>query len=253
MAEGEGAFCLKWDDFMMNLGSIFSNLRSNNNFTDVTLACMDGQVEAHKLVLAASSPFFASILVNPHPHPLIYLKDIKITNLASLLDFMYHGRAEVARDNMQAFLATARDLQVKGLVEKQKHEDNKTSRSKYENNLVEIKEEVGEESCNDSFQEDWNVNKLYDTKDDSIEEPAIKKWTDFEKFCTKAGRKGNKVIYTCSLCGATKNDKGPAMEHVESAHFKGTFSYPCKICGSVIKTKGAFRQHSKLKHKKPGA
>ena len=118
---------------------------------------------------------------------------------------------------------------------------------------MEIKEEVGEESCNDSFQEDWNVNKLYDTKDDSIEEPAIKKWTDFEKFCTNAGRKGNKVIYTCSLCGATKNDKGPAMEHVESAHFKGTFSYPCKICGSVIKTKGAFRQHSKLKHKKPGA
>ena len=121
----EGAFCLKWEDFIKNLGQTFSTLRCNNAFTDVTLVCMDGQVEAHKLVLAASSPFFSNILLkNPHPHPLIYLKDIEITNLTLLLDFMYHGEVEVASDNMEAFLATARDLQVKGLVEKPTPEEN---------------------------------------------------------------------------------------------------------------------------------
>ena len=54
-----------------------SNLRDleeDKEFTDVTLACRDGQhVEAHKVVLIATNPFFVKILRrNQHPHPLIY-------------------------------------------------------------------------------------------------------------------------------------------------------------------------------------
>ena len=170
----EGAFCLKWDDYRENLGSTFATLRCNNAFTDVTLACMDGQVEAHKLVLAASSPFFANILLmNPHLHPLIFLKDIKIDNLEPLLDFMYHGEVEVARDDMDAFLATARDLQVKGLVEKQSPEENKVSSSVHKSNLVEIKEEVIEERSHNSNQEDWNDIKPDDAKEILEENPTI--------------------------------------------------------------------------------
>ena len=38
-------------------------LRAENNFSDVTLVCEDGQkVEAHKVILAASSPFFQMLL-----------------------------------------------------------------------------------------------------------------------------------------------------------------------------------------------
>ena len=37
----------------------FGELREGKDFTDVTLACEDGQqVEAHKVVLTSSSPFF---------------------------------------------------------------------------------------------------------------------------------------------------------------------------------------------------
>ena len=43
---------LQWHDFQENA---FVNLREDNDFTDVTLACEDGQqVEAHKVILAAS-------------------------------------------------------------------------------------------------------------------------------------------------------------------------------------------------------
>ena len=49
-------FCLKWNDFQQNINTAFEALRKDVEFTDVTLACEDGnQVEAHKLVLAASS------------------------------------------------------------------------------------------------------------------------------------------------------------------------------------------------------
>ena len=55
--------CLKWNDFQGNLNIAFKNLREDNDFNDVTLACEDGsQVEAHKVVLAASSPVFQKLL-----------------------------------------------------------------------------------------------------------------------------------------------------------------------------------------------
>ena len=45
--------CFKWDDFDENVKSSFGSLREDNDFTDVTLACEDGQqFEAHKVILA---------------------------------------------------------------------------------------------------------------------------------------------------------------------------------------------------------
>ena len=60
---------LQWNDFQGILKSAFDNLREDNDFADVTLACEDGQqVEAHKVILAASSPFFQKLLErNKHP------------------------------------------------------------------------------------------------------------------------------------------------------------------------------------------
>ena len=55
--------CLQWNDFRANVHYAFKNLRHDKEFTDVTLACEDGQqMEAHKVILAASSPFFEKIL-----------------------------------------------------------------------------------------------------------------------------------------------------------------------------------------------
>ena len=63
--------CLKWNDFQENVNAAFGNLREDTEFSDVTLACEDGQqLEAHKVILAASSPFFQNLLKrNKHPHP----------------------------------------------------------------------------------------------------------------------------------------------------------------------------------------
>ena len=55
--------CLQWNDFKENVNNAFGRLRDDKDFTDVTLACEDGQqLEAHKVILAASSPFFEKIL-----------------------------------------------------------------------------------------------------------------------------------------------------------------------------------------------
>ena len=47
--------CLQWNDFKGNVNSAFGRLRDDKEFTDVTLACEDGQqMEAHKVILAVS-------------------------------------------------------------------------------------------------------------------------------------------------------------------------------------------------------
>ena len=35
--------CLQWNDFQGNIKSAFGNLREDNDFADVTLACEDAQ------------------------------------------------------------------------------------------------------------------------------------------------------------------------------------------------------------------
>merc|ERR1712204_71941 len=110
-------FCLKWNDFQENVNSTIRNLRQECEFSDVTLACEDGQqVEAHKFILAASSPFFQNLLRrNNHPHPLIYMRGMKSDDLVAIVDFIYSGEASVSEANLDDFLATADELDLKGM------------------------------------------------------------------------------------------------------------------------------------------
>ena len=89
--------CLQWNDFKENANSAFGKLRDDEEFSDVTLVCEDSQqMEAHKVILSSSSPFFEKILKkSKHPHPLIYLRGFQSKDFASILDFLYFGEANV--------------------------------------------------------------------------------------------------------------------------------------------------------------
>ena len=111
-------FCLRWNDFESNISVAFRELREDKDFFDVTLACDDEQIQAHKVILSACSPFFRTVLRrNPHAHPLLYLKGVKFGDLQSVLNFMYHGEVNVAQEELNSFLAIAEELRVKGLTQ----------------------------------------------------------------------------------------------------------------------------------------
>jgi len=111
-------FCLRWNDFESNISVAFRELREDKDFFDVTLACDDDQIQAHKVILSACSPFFKTVLKrNQHEHPMLYLKGVKYADLVAVLDFMYHGEVNVAQEELNSFLAIAEDLKVKGLTQ----------------------------------------------------------------------------------------------------------------------------------------
>jgi len=124
-------FCLRWNDFESNISLAFREIREEKDFFDCTLSCGSKQLQAHKLILSACSPFFRSILrQNPHQHPLLYLKGVDFTDMQAVLNFMYHGEVNVAQDELNSFLAVAEDLKVKGLTQSNNSSDGNPSSSK---------------------------------------------------------------------------------------------------------------------------
>ena len=111
-------FCLRWNEFESNISTAFRELRDDQDFFDVTLVCEEEQIQAHKVILSACSPFFRSVLRrNRHEHPLLYLRGIKYIDIVSILTFMYHGEVNVSQEELNSFLSVAEDLKVKGLTQ----------------------------------------------------------------------------------------------------------------------------------------
>lgn len=85
----------------------------NQNLTDVTLGAEQKSIKAHKVVLAACSPYFQSLFIdNPNPSPTVLMRDAKFDDLKALVDFMYHGEVIVGQDQLATLLKTAESLQI---------------------------------------------------------------------------------------------------------------------------------------------
>ncbi|XP_075228929.1 uncharacterized protein LOC142328784 isoform X2 [Lycorma delicatula] len=115
-------FCLRWNNHQPNFISVFSSLLNSESLVDVTLAAEGKHIQAHKIVLSACSTYFQSLFtLNPCKHPIVILKDIKYSDLKTMVDFMYCGEVNVSQEQLPAVLKTAETLKVKGLAEMPEH------------------------------------------------------------------------------------------------------------------------------------
>ena len=93
-------------------------LREDLDFSDVTLVCEeDKQIKAHRVILSAYSPFFSTVLKwTKHSHPMIYMRGLKSKDLVAIVNYIYHGEANIYQEDLDDFLALAEELQLKGLA-----------------------------------------------------------------------------------------------------------------------------------------
>ena len=229
---------MKWEDFQTNLSSGYRSLRSSQDFTDVTLACEDGQqVEAHKVILSTSSPFFLGLLQRTqHPHPVIYMRCLSYVTLVALLDFIYHGEVSLEVEELEEFLKLGHELKLVGLQGQAESGQDK----------MEI---VDGEGC--SFLTTASVEEQREEVSETVLEQAtyetgfyeknLKSYQNPEHFIANDGE-----VWSCNKCGKRSRHKNILINHVESKHLDNT--YPCSSCGIVYKCKDSVRKHHQMKH-----
>ena len=187
-------FCLQWNQFQNNVKTTFQFLRKTEEYSDVTLACEDGQqIEAHRVVLSSSCIFFQDLLKkNPHTHPLVYMRGIKYHNLLAIIDFIYHGEAEVGKEDLETFLEVAGELSVQGMT-KQKDKYGKIE------NLVEESFEC--DLCG-KYSESMGSLRTHKYQEHTVN--TVQEDDETED---------SKASFDCDNCGKSYSSKGSLRNH----------------------------------------
>ena len=263
--------CLKWNDYQDNVNSAFGSLREDNDFADVTLACEDGQqIDAHKVILAASSPFFQNLLKkNKHPHPLIYMKGIKHEILLAVVDFLYLGEANVFQESLDSFLEIAEELRLKGLMG-QAEDATKTEK----NNKYSIPEQArSSQSFHKGIKSNSSIANMASSLNAKLEDHSqlvpinnpqrislpnfvsgdfkeldekVKSMMEKSQNMIPNGKQANGTpirvtALICKMCG--KEDTFTHIRnHIEANHLEG-ISIPCDCCDKTFSTRSSLGIH----------
>ena len=237
---------LSWNEFKTTAVKTFKSLQSDEDFTDMTLACGDGQqVLAHKVILSSCSPVFRNILTqNPHQHPLLYLKGVDIGNLKSIIKFVYSGEVEVERDHLQKFLEAANELKIEGLrkqTEKEEHfiETIKTS-PKEDSTSLRLEKKI-KEKINIHIKLPDNV----DNNEDPFKETDLfgENQQDLEQTDLIMSAE-----FKCSNCPKMFSNRQKVSLHVKNVHQDNVKS--CKLC--AYKSNINLSRHMKKMHPDTG-
>ena len=234
-------FWVKWNDFQQNITTSYKDLRETEDFSDVTLLCEENQqIEAHGVILSACSPFLRNILKKTkHSHPMIYMRGMKTKHLTAILDFMYHGEANIHQDDLDDFFVLAEELKLSGLESK---EENLRTEQDFEPkkevaipddgfdivNKNIVKEEVHEENSEISSLE---TRASFDELDKHI-----------NTMMGKAKRGWN-----CKICGKVAK-KNHLRQHIEAHHIEG-WSHSCDQCEQVSRSRQALTKHKQTRHR----
>ena len=249
-------------DFKENVNTLFRRLRDKCDFADVTLACEDGQqVEAHKVVLATSSPFFLNLISrNTHAHPLVFMRGLKFNDLVAIIDFVYLGEVKVSSENLDSFLAIAKELKLEGLADEatgeardDKERLNFPTKTKREH--TQYGEEIEDESAMESNEYETpgpgscaqetksNVSNLIRVLNEKVKS-MMKESQNF----IPDGKRRTRKAWICKVCGK-EGVRTNIMNHIEAHHLDGIV-IPCISCDKTFHSRNALTQH-KLKYHNP--
>lgn len=105
------------DRHLENMGSMFKTLFNDELLTDCTLHCKDGSLRAHKVILAASSPYFRKVFLEHKDERAIFIMHgISLEQLKELLELMYKGATDVPSETLNTVYDLAEELELTGVL-----------------------------------------------------------------------------------------------------------------------------------------
>uniref|UniRef100_UPI00398EF828 kelch-like protein 2 isoform X2 n=1 Tax=Pristiophorus japonicus TaxID=55135 RepID=UPI00398EF828 len=94
---------------------VMNELRSQNLLCDVTLVAEDTEIPAHRVVLAACSPYFHAMFtgeMSESKAKRVRIKEVDSWTLNILIDYVYTAEIQVTEENVQVLLPAAGLLQL---------------------------------------------------------------------------------------------------------------------------------------------
>ena len=259
----EEKFCLKWNDFGINSSRAFNLLRKDECLQDVTIIGEDNtQIEAHKLVLSASSEYFKSIFSrNKHSHPLLLLEGVTSTEIKNILDYIYMGEISIFQDDLERFLAVAKRFKLSGLLPEddgnQANEVTLTTTNQLPTSLKREYEEPNrsivpiESFGGHSIPRELKLIGRPENEDTmKISMSKIEQESNLDENLNQYLEKTEDGTWRCTLCEnfSKKNRRQQVQYHIEGVHIEG-LSLPCNLCMKTFRSRQAFRMHKLRYHK----
>ena len=107
-------------DHPLNILHVLSQLYTDRHLCDVTLVVNGHEFPAHRVILAAGSPYFSAMFTNAHLESTqshIILNDIEVSTLESILAYIYTAKLDITESNVQSLLGAASILQITSVVD----------------------------------------------------------------------------------------------------------------------------------------
>ena len=244
-------FSLTSDAYSDHQRKILHDLLETNDFADVTLVCDDlKQIKAHRNILSACSPVFKTMLhiETNNSHPVIYLRGIQYTEMESIIQYIYKGKATFLQERLSDLLSTAKSLQIRELAKSvkddqhesqdedvlQKKEDQLMHAMKSANELEHPDEKTITAIKPEFLDQDVAV---YPCNQCHFETKALKYLKQHMK--TQHGDK-----HFCDKCDYEANDSRNLSKHIKIMHqgfSKNTFA--CKYCDYQAQERSHLRVH----------
>ena len=245
-----GHFNLSFDQFETTTTNTFKDLLTDEQFTDVTLACADDkQIKAHKVILGSCSSILRNIIMTfPQQNPVIYLKGIKYEEMKSIIDFIYLGETKVKQELFPSFMELACELDIKGLAGEEANIDECAQ------SYIDEDHEKESEFVDETYGRMVKTEK-HDTDKESCDKEIREKGT-CEELLTESANHGSKpktvkeAIYNCVICAKKFTVANNLKRHMQSQqHYEGV-TYPCDRCDYKAMQPSHLKTHFTFKHSK---
>ena len=246
-------YFIKWKLFHENISESLRELRTDKDFTDVTLAFDDEtMLDVNSVVLAACSPVLKCVIKkSKQPHIFIYLSGIRSSIFSSMIDFMYDGEVSVPQEDVDAFLALANQMKVKGLtqgnenIEEARNEFHKLTNTE----VVEAKPMVSEniDLPQKLFKED--VEQIVIVDNALAQDKASEFTFNTDSFGTQYHCSQIEDNSECHVCGKVLYSQSKLAMHMNRYHEQEGVFHPCKFCEKSFRTQNARNVHKFRNHK----
>lgn len=218
----------KWRNRDGILPEIF-NIAKDPDFFDICLVSEKKRINAHKLILAAVSPYLKNRIkelknsANPDEIP---LPGIRFVVLQKILQFIYYGETTVEKAHVEAFMTACQEMEIEGLDQNPEMPPTK----KQKQNMGKGKRTEAKLSEGQNIKPD--PEETYDNTDEE-EAGEIVPLADGKAMCVR--------------CNKTLSSLSKANRHFNNIHMPPQ-NVKCTLCGQVFKNKEARYHHSKKVH-----